>query len=314
MDKVGRRLRAIMGGDQHGLRGGPGRAGAEAHPPEPDAPVRQIHGAATYAMAGVTVRAWWRAARRLATLLVVATVAGVGALAAAGPAQAATYFFRPGHPTFIGSSSGNTCTGGYAIRGTSGMFFLTAGHCGDVGSVIYGTDRRFGHIAHSRWKTHDTALIKPDSGVDAYQTVVDPKTGSSPGKVTGIFPTSSLGNGVLVGKMGVTSGWTEGRIYSTVLLYGMTAYCSTARTLPGDSGGPVWRTDGAGGVVAVGITIAAYEDTHNGCFIPIQTLLSNWGASLPVFPRGAAAVAPEPPVEPVPMHSTEGLVPAVGTR
>ncbi|MEU8232093.1 hypothetical protein AB0C12_21110 [Actinoplanes sp. NPDC048967] len=254
--------------------------------------------------------AWLRAGRRLAALLVATTVTAVGALAGAGPAQAATYFFQPGHPTFVGGRSGVPCTGGYAIRGTSGLFFLTAGHCGGVGSVIYGTDARFGRIAYSRWTTNDTALIQPDSGVDAYQIVVDPRTGRSPGKVSGVFPTSSLGNGVLVGKMGVTTGWTEGRIYGTIPWYGMTAYCSVARTSAGDSGGPVWRTDGAGGVVAVGITVAYYEDTHNGCFIPIQTLLSNWGATLPAFPRGAAA-APEPPGKPVPTLSTEGLVPAV---
>ncbi|MET8045664.1 hypothetical protein ABZU25_32945 [Micromonospora sp. NPDC005215] len=244
----------------------------------------------------------------------------MSALGAAGPAQAATYFYKPGHPAE--DYAGPNCTGGYAIRGTDGMFFLTAGHCGVVGDLVYGTDAEYGRIAHNPYTTRDTALIKPGSGVDAQlvvdaqQIVVDGTTGRSPGtgKVTGIFPTSSLGANVLVGKMGMTTGWTEGRIYGVITWHGMTAFCSTALTRGGDSGGPVWRTDGTGGVLAVGITVAAYTSTGNGCFIPIQTLLSYWGASLPVFPAGREGTMPEPPVEPLPTLSSEGLVPAVGTR
>lgn len=83
----------------------------------------------------------------------------------------------------------------------------------------------------------------------------------------------------MVGKMGQTTGWTEGTITS----YGMTAYCPQAYTWAGDSGGPVWRT-GGGGVLAVGITAAYCEDSGDGCFIPIQDLLNERGAWLPVSP------------------------------
>lgn len=141
-------------------------------------------------------------------------------------------------------------------------------------------------------------------------------TGRSPGpggagRVTGVFPKSSLGSGTLVGKMGVTSGWTEGTIYGTITWYGMTAYCSTARTRGGDSGGPVWRSDG-GGLRAVGITVAYNADTSNGCFIPIQDLLNEWGAWLPVFPSLAAADVPQPAAKPLPVLDPTGLIPAIG--
>ncbi|OLF18810.1 chymotrypsin family serine protease [Actinophytocola xanthii] len=241
----------------------------------------------------------------------VVVVASLGVLVV--PASAATYYFYPGHPTFFGGPGvGAYCTGGYAIRGDSGMFILTAGHCAGVGTPVYGTSRQFGTVAHSRWSDRDTALIQELPGDDAHQIVVDPHTGTSPGRIEGIFPTSSLGVGTLVGKMGVTTGWSEGTITGTIAWYGMTAYCSTAETRPGDSGGPVWATDG-GGVLAVGITVAYYEDTGDGCFLPIQDLLDEWDAWLPVFGSAARDGAPPAAQEP-PALSIEGLRPALSRR
>lgn len=237
--------------------------------------------------------------------------------ATAQPASAATYFFNPGHPTYFGGpGSGSYCTGGYAIRGSSGIFILTDGHCSPVGTTVYGTSRSFGTIAYSRWTTHDTALFREFSGDDAYQIVVDPVTGHSPGtgRITGIFPKSGLTAGTLIGKMGVTTGWTEGSIYGTVSWHGMTAYCSHAKTWAGDSGGPVWRSD-SGGLRAVGITVAYYPSSGDGCFIPIQDLLDEWGAWLPVFPSAAdATLDPAPETAPLPVLDTAGLLPAVGIR
>lgn len=255
--------------------------------------------------------------RPLSRLGIAAAAALAFLSTAAQPASAATYFFQPGHPTYFGGpGSGSYCTGGYAIRGSSGMFILTDGHCSPVGTTVYGTSRSFGTIAYSRWTTHDTALIQEFSGDDAYQIVVDPVTGTSPGngRITGVFPKSGLSAGTLVGKMGVTTGWTEGAVYGTVSWYGMTAYCSHAGTWAGDSGGPVWRSD-SGGLRAVGITVAYYASSGDGCFIPIQDLLDEWGAWLPVFPSVAAASPePTPATTPLPVLDTTGLLPAVGTR
>lgn len=251
---------------------------------------------------------------RTIKLALVSLVTLALVLISGSTAHAATYFFKPGHPTYFGGPRTSPyCTGGYAIRGTSGLFFLTAGHCAGVGTVVYGTDTRFGVVSHTRWTVHDTALIRPDSGVDAYQIVVDPVSGRSPGRVVGIFPEGSLGNGTRVGKMGVTTGWTEGGVYGTISWYGMTAYCSNADTWAGDSGGPVWRSDGQGHVWAVGITVAYYPATGDGCFLPIQRLLDNWGAYLPVFAYAAVSM-PNGSPQALPTLSTEGLVPAATVR
>ncbi|MEU0882356.1 hypothetical protein ABZ345_27405 [Lentzea sp. NPDC005914] len=255
-----------------------------------------------------------RTAGVIARTIMTAATALLAISTLVAPASAATYYFKPGHPTFFGGpGTGSYCTGGYAIRGSSGMFILTDGHCAGVGSSVYGTSRKFGTVAYSRWTTYDTALIQEVAGDDALQIVVDPLTGNSPGngKIVGIYPKSSLGVGTLIGKMGQTTGWTEGTITGTITWHGMTAYCSHAYTWAGDSGGPVWRT-GGGGVLAVGITVAYYESSGDGCFIAIQDLLNEWGAWLPVFSSAAALESPAKAAPVPPMQSSEIPLPAVG--
>ncbi|MEU8179677.1 trypsin-like serine protease [Micromonospora sp. NPDC049044] len=242
--------------------------------------------------------------RKLLASLVTLTTVGVAVLLGAGPAQAAGYLYRPGDVMHLDGpgSLPNFCTGGYAVRGSSGMFLVSAGHCwgyGRIGNVVFGTDRRFGTVIRNDrigdvydTNSFDGALIRMDAGDDATQIVVDPVTGRSPGKVVGYFNNSALSAGMVIGKMGRKTGWTEGRITEWRLLRykdGVRDYllCSTADSDGGDSGGPVWQSDGAGHVWAVGITIAR----SNGmmCFNPIQNVLSRFGATLPVHPytRGA---------------------------
>ncbi|MGC5290893.1 trypsin-like peptidase domain-containing protein [Micromonospora sp. DT231] len=243
------------------------------------------------------------------------------------PAAAAGYMFKPGHPMFLGGPNGpGICTGGYAVRGTSGMFVVTAGHCFGFGMpqadqrVVYGTDSRYGTMIRNDyvgdWITHnsfDSALVKLDAGNDAQQIVVDPLSGRSPGsgRVMGYYRNSALSQGFVIGKMGRRTGWTEGRVTSwqQVTYNGAREYllCSTVPAAPGDSGGPVWRLDG-NGVMAIGIVIAGPEDGSGMCFKPIENVLNRFGAWLPVF--GASGKAVESVVvsersgPPVPVNST----------
>jgi hypothetical protein len=220
----------------------------------------------------------------------------------ATPAYAAAYFFRPGDPTYMHLSSGVVpCTGGYAVRRDTdnALFILSDAHCTNnaVNVPVYGTDRQFGTVQYTRPALGDTktdsALIKEVAGDDAYQIVRDPKTGRVPGgtgKVVGVLSSSSFTNGLLIGKMGVTSGWTEGRIYGHTDNFngsGITVYCYNGVTMGGDSGGPVWRTAPGGGVYALGIVINHNVDNQSGCFFPLDKLLGRWGAHLPVFSSGS---------------------------
>jgi hypothetical protein len=243
--------------------------------------------------------------KRFTALLVALALLCVGVLVSAAPAQAAGYIYRPGHPMYLtGPRSASYCTGAYAVRGTDGMFLVTAGHCwgyGGTGGTVYGTDARFGTVIRNDrigdfylTNSFDGALVRMDAGDDAYQIVVDPVTLQSPGKVVGYLNNSALSAGLAVGKMGTTTGWTEGRItaWRTVTYPdGVRDYllCSTAGVDAGDSGGPVWQSDGAGHVWAVGITIAR-TGAGEMCFNPIQNVLNRFGAWLPVFPYPTAAL------------------------
>ncbi|CRK57030.1 hypothetical protein [Alloactinosynnema sp. L-07] len=217
-------------------------------------------------------------------------------------ASAAPYYYLVGHPMHFGSpNSADYCTGNYAVRGTSGMFVMTAGHCskaadgtGATGAVVYGTSRRFGQIIRNDFRgdfyttnSVDAALVKLDPGDDAYQIVVDPLTGRSPGdgRVKGYYANSALSEGFVIGKMGRKTGWTEGMItgWETVPFADGRDYliCTTAHSAPGDSGGPVWRHD-HNGVMAIGMVIGS-NASGGMCFKPIQNLLNRFGAWIPTF-------------------------------
>ncbi|MFK0003126.1 hypothetical protein ACIQTZ_14080 [Paenarthrobacter sp. NPDC090520] len=225
----------------------------------------------------------------LAALLVV--VLGVQ------PAQASWYDYLVGHPLYRGVPWAIRCTGSYVIYGSSGTFILTAGHCFNPAERVYGTSAGFGTIAYQKWTTTtgDSELIQTDSGVTMYQTIVDPTTGIGPGPnnsghVTGKMSNDEQTYGTLVGKMGVATGKTEGTIqYRYVPWNGLTAYCATYARATHDSGGPVWRWDSQG-LRAVGMHVGRldYEGATYGCYLPIDTLLSQWGASMNFWPISAA--------------------------
>jgi hypothetical protein len=214
-------------------------------------------------------------------------------------ASTSAYWYRPGDPMFFTWPGWrSTCTGGYVIVGDSGMFDLTDGHCAPVNATVSGTDRAFGTVAYSKWPTFDTELVREQPSDGAYQTVVDARTGRLPGgsgKVVGYLPDSALVNGYLVGKMGWTTGWTEGKIFQTISWHNMTAYCSHAKADGGDSGGPVWRTAPGGGVYAIGMTVAKFSGAgpQDSCFVTIDDILNHprpWGrATLPVWSSGQAS-------------------------
>lgn len=231
--------------------------------------------------------------------------AGRAAVWHTGTYVSSRYRFQPGHR--MNTPKGG-CTGSYPVRGSSGSFALTAGHCGSLGSLVSGDSRRFGVIVRSEaGRTTldaagniDAALVRIDPGDTMGVQVVDPVTGRSPGVVVGADGTSALTKGLRIGKMGRTTGWTEGTITGwETLRYpnGQVDHllCTTATSGPGDSGGPVWRSVGPGQVRAVGIIVGG----RNGklCFEPIGNVLQRFGATLDLTttqPRGGRVDATTP--------------------
>lgn len=255
----------------------------------------------------------------------VLVFAGLGTVFAAAPASAVAYSYNVGHPMFFGGPNNlsNYCTGGYAVRGSSGVFVTTAGHCSANGAVVYGTDERYGQIIrndHAPFTPNgfDGALVRLDPDDTAYQIVVDPIGGGRPGdgRVRGWYANSALTSGFVIGKMGRTTGWTEGRVtgWQEVRYPDGTRdflLCSTVQTRPGDSGGPVWRND-QNGVMAIGMVLAMRSD-GTMCFNPIENILNRFGAWLPVFTsrsgppshaRDAATVVTRPDGPPLPVNRT----------
>ncbi|MBM7820399.1 hypothetical protein JOE63_002876 [Cellulosimicrobium cellulans] len=229
---------------------------------------------------------------RTAAGLVTTIVALLCIVLAAMPSAALSYSYQAGHPMYFGGPrSGVLCTGSYTITGTSGSFPVTAAHCATPRTTVFGTDAAWGAVAYSKtYPNTDTALVRASGGVGLYQVVVDPRTGATPGdgRVTGILRTNAQVRDALVGKMGATSGWQEGRItfWGYHPQYGGVLVCHTATTLAGDSGGPVWRLD-EHGLRAVGITVLRLADGSGGCYHPIDHVLKAWGARLNVFPSGS---------------------------
>jgi len=263
----------------------------------------------------------------LGTVMVMVLVSLSIALTGA-PASAAAYAYHVGHPMFwdYPGNPEDYCTGGYAVRGTSGTFVVTAGHCRNTGTRVYGTREGYGTIIRNDFSftsnSFDAALVRLDPDDIAYQIVVDPIGGGRPGdgRVRGWYANSALTEGFVVGMMGRTTGWYEGRITGWQHLQfggGITHYllCTTIKARSGDSGGPVWRLD-QNGVMAIGI-VSATKFNGDMCFNPIENVLLRFGAWLPVFtsPNAgtdqvrAATVVTEPDGPPLQVDHTP--VPAV---
>lgn len=263
--------------------------------------------------------------RRLVQRGVGAIIAAVFAVVlGATPSTALDYDYLAGHPVHFTSPGYNpgSCTGSWTVYGTSGSFVMTAGHCGWIDATVFGTGAAWGRLAYRKLSYHgapsgaagDSALIRYYSGVTPYQTVVDPLTGYKPagnGQVTGKMPTSQQTVGTLVGKMGRTTGRTEGRIRVAFNWKGQRALCAEYGSAGGDSGGPVWRSDSQG-LRAVGMhvgSIANGSGSRYGCYIPIDTLLSQWGASMNFHSRTLAQRTSDLMPE-----STSGEVPPLVTE
>ncbi|MEV4735679.1 MULTISPECIES: hypothetical protein [unclassified Microbacterium] len=206
---------------------------------------------------------------------------------------ASGYDYSPGEPAIWGSIAGTVgayydkaCSGGFAIAGDSGFFLTTAATCGWMiasDRSIRGDSGYYADVFATR-ATDPTVLLRMRSGNDAHQILVDPTTGVSPGdgRVQGWTPTSSQSVGMLVGKMGIDTGWTEGKILGIAPgRFGEYLICTDAPAGPGDVGGPVWRWD-ASGLRALG-TIAGITEAGGACYRPIQETLYAYGAYLPSF-------------------------------
>ena len=236
----------------------------------------------------------------LAVLLVLATFVAPSPASANPVPEASGYIYSAGEPAILVSAGGGqansfldgVCTGGYAIAGDSGFFLTTASGCrysgGSLDGSVRGDAGRYGDIYYSNPRD-PLSLIRMRAGNDAYQDVIDPITGARPGSGLVVGWTRSVDQpaGYVIGKMGLDTGWTEGRVLGIAVgPNSATLLCTDARASAGDVGGPVWRSEGSG-VRALG-TVVSISDRGGACYRPIQETLYEYGAYLPSFgaPQG----------------------------
>jgi hypothetical protein len=222
----------------------------------------------------------------LATFLATLLVTAVGA----APAHAeVTYWYHPGD-AMVNPNRG-LCTGGWALRLNGEARFATAGHCFPGGYVISRRDNRgFAVATENAYDSAalDAELVDPYPDTDAYQIVYGYQ-------VVGKYDNGSFGYGFHVLKYGQTTGLTELSVVGwSTWLFGTPVVCATGGWAHGDSGGPVFTHDSAGRAWAAGLFVGGKPDGHGGeyaCFLTIDQVLAQFGATLPVFPTWSAAPA-----------------------
>lgn len=207
--------------------------------------------------------------------------------------DASGYDYSAGEPAIWGSTGGTVggyvdkaCSGGYAIAGDSGFFLTTAAACGFMIAADGSIRGDAGYYADvfARRDSDPTVLLRMRAGDDAHQILADPLTGETPGdgRIEGWTASVDQPVGLLVGKMGIDTGWTEGRVLGTAPgRFGELLLCTDAPAASGDVGGPVWRSD-ATGLRALG-TVVGISDRGGACYRPIQETLHQYGAHLPSF-------------------------------
>jgi hypothetical protein len=236
-----------------------------------------------------------------ASAMLVSLISAPPASAVLPVDDASGYDYSAGEPAVLvsdqsGRANGymdKACTGGYAVAGDSGFFLTTAQNCAagvTVDGSVRGDAGYHADIYYSNPRD-PLSLLLMRSGNDAHQIVEDPTTGKRPGSGLVVGWTRSVDQplGYVIGKMGIDTGWTEGRVVGTAAgPNGTSLLCTNAPASIGDIGGPVWRSEGSG-VRALG-TVVGVSDKGGACYRPIQETLFQYGASLPSF--GAAQGRP----------------------
>jgi hypothetical protein len=223
----------------------------------------------------------------LATCLAVLLVSVLGA----APAHAAvTYWYHPGDAMWDKDEFGvyTLCTGGWGLRLNGEARFATAGHCFYTGAVIFNVQdnqrRNYAVVTESARGSLDAELADPTPDTDAYQIVYGYR-------VVGKYDNGSFGYGFHVLKYGQTTGLTELSVVGwSTWIYGEPIVCATGGNDYGDSGGPVFTHDSAGRAWAAGMIVGLQNigGTVYTCFITIDQVLDQFGATLPVFPSWSA--------------------------
>jgi streptogrisin D len=175
------------------------------------------------------------------------------------------------------------CSLGFNVRSGSTYYFLTAGHCGEIGATWYSNSAKttlLGTRVSYSFPGNDFALIRYPAGVATPPGTVYTYNGSQ--DITGAG-TPVVGQ--TVSRSGSTTGVHTGQVTqlnATVNYSDGTSVSGTIRTTVcaegGDSGGPLYS-----GGTAYGLTSGGSGNCSRGgvtYFQPVTEALSNYGVSV----------------------------------
>jgi hypothetical protein len=195
-------------------------------------------------------------------------------------------------------STAGRCSAGFNVTDGRNDFILTAGHCGQNGSVWFADgrgDRRVGTTVAGSFPGDDFSLVRYDNGEAGEGADVVTVGGGEGVRITG---TGDPSVGQRVFRSGSTSGLRDGRVtaldatvnYPEGTVSGLieTNVCAE----PGDSGGPLFSEG-----VALGVTSGGNGDCTKGgttFFQPVTKAMATLGVRLIVSPGAGSGDGASP--------------------
>jgi streptogrisin D len=173
-------------------------------------------------------------------------------------------------------TGGSRCSLGFNVRNSSGTnYFLTAGHCTNIGSTWTNGSVTLGTRSGTSFPTNDYGIVR-------YTNTTITKTGGVGSQDITSAATPAVNTTVY--RRGSTTGTHSGRVtalnatvnYAQGSVYGMIR--TTVCAQPGDSGGPLYA-----GTVAMGLTSGGSGNCSSGgvtFFQPVTEALSVYGVSV----------------------------------
>ena len=173
-------------------------------------------------------------------------------------------------------ASGGRCSLGFNVRSGSTYYFLTAGHCTNIGSTWTNGSTTLGTRAGTSFPGNDYGIVR-------YTNTTITKTGGV-GTSVDITGAGTPAVNATVTRRGSTTGTRSGRVtaLNSTVNYAEGSVSGLIRTTvcaePGDSGGSLYR-----GTVAFGLTSGGSGNCTSGgttYFQPVTEALSVYGVSV----------------------------------
>nr|MDT0656494.1 S1 family peptidase [Micromonospora sp. DSM 115978] len=186
-------------------------------------------------------------------------------------------------PTISGGQAiytgGSRCSLGFNVRSGSTYYFITAGHCTNIGSTWYGptSSALLGTRTGTSFPTNDYGIVRLNSSshpgnvylYGGYQEITSAGNAYVGQSIRRSGSTTGVRGGTVTG-LNATVNYSQGSVYQMIR--------TNACAQPGDSGGSMFA-----GTVALGLTSGGSGNCSVGgttFFQPVPEVLSRYGVSI----------------------------------